>query len=225
MKCKDIKNLLSPYLEGELNKEERVKLESHLEGCPACKKELTLLEAAIKNVKDLEEVAAPVNLIDKINERLDKKSFQHRLSSIWERVSLPIAIPTLAKSLALASFIFLLLYLVTGPGRVYFSKVTSKVRPPSQVALEEVAELHLTIPQPAGNIPRPGSYCIAPAKMAEARRAIGIFSSCFLNPKAMAKGRQELKGRDFFLPAGNKRDLPEARQSLPSPKIFKNHKN
>ncbi len=186
MKCKEVKNLLSPYLEGELNKKERRNFEAHLKGCAICKEELSLMEAAIQSVKDLDEVAPPVNLIDAINEKLDEKSFQYHLNSIFGSIFHPFEIPVLAKSLVLASSIIVILYLVTGPGIFHNSfnlNKSSEITPPAKIDLKivdsKVKEAELSIPRPATNIPRPGSYCIAPTKMAEITEKLGIIRSRF----------------------------------------------
>ena len=172
MECQAIKNLLSPYLEGELKREEKDNLEAHLKECPKCREELSLLEKTIQSVKDLEEVAPPANFLAKINEKLDKRLLRSRLSLIWEKMTRPIEMSVPAKSLALAASILIILYLVAGPGQIYrTSKISSEITPPAKIDLE-VKEAELSISQPSFNIPRPGSYCIAPAKMAEARRAI-----------------------------------------------------
>ena len=193
MKCRDIRKLLSPYLEGELEEQKKEALEVHLKGCPVCRKELTLLEAAIQGVRNLEEVAPPANLLVKINEELDKRLLRSRLSLVWEKMTRPIDIPVPAKSLALAVSILLILYLAVGPGQIYrTSKISSEIIPPAKIDLK-VTKLELSIPQPAVNIPRPGSYCIAPAKMAEARRKLGPFDSgTFNNPSGMARARKAI---------------------------------
>ena len=199
MNCKDIINLLSPYLEGELEGEKREKFDAHLKECPKCREELSLLEKTIQSVRDLEEVVPPANLLVKINEELDKRLLRSRLSLVWEKMTRPIDIPVPAKSLALAASILLILYLVAGPGQIYrTSKISSEITPPAKIDLE-VAKIELSIPRPAANIPRPGSYCIAPAKMAEARGKLGPFGSGgFNNPSGMAQARKSL---NFSSPA------------------------
>lgn len=204
MKCQDIINLLSPYLEGELERKERVELEVHLQDCQACQKELNLLEATINSLKNLEELVPPVELLVKINEEIDKRSLQFRLNFIWEKLSLPIKAPTLVKSLAFAASILLIIYLVVGPGQMYFTplekaidlsrqqQIGSVVSLPSQIALEERAEPELAIPQPAANIPRPGRYCMVPAKMAEMKEIYNLGDFYFPNPKGMAEVRKTI---------------------------------
>ncbi len=186
MKCKDIINLLSPYLEGELERKEREKLKAHLKECPKCREELSLLEKTIQSVKDLEEVAPPANLLVKINEALDKRLLRSRLSLVWEKMTRPIDIPVPAKSLALAASILLILYLAVGPGQVYrTSKIPSEITPPAKISLE-VTKLELAIPQPASNIFRPVCYAGNPAQMARSRAAIRTPAASYsINPEAM----------------------------------------
>ena len=214
MKCRDIRKLLSPYLEGELEEQKKGALEVHLKGCPVCRKELTLLEAAIQSVRDLDEVAPPANLLAKINEELDKRLLRSRLSLIREKITRPIDMPVLAKSMALAASILLILYLAAGPGQIYRTfKISSQITSPAKVNLR-ITEAKLSISHPVVNIPRPGSHCITPAKMAEARRSINVPTPSysvapetmkdlnypclnFYNPAAMAKVRKALGFSSF----------------------------
>jgi anti-sigma factor RsiW len=45
MKCEDVNELLIPYLDGELSKEEREAIELHLSTCSRCREELEALAA------------------------------------------------------------------------------------------------------------------------------------------------------------------------------------
>lgn len=44
MECEQVKRLLSPFMDGELPKEIREKMAGHVESCPACARELKVLE-------------------------------------------------------------------------------------------------------------------------------------------------------------------------------------
>jgi|GEM_PF-2159600 len=156
MNCQKMKNLFSPYIEGELRKEEKEKLELHLKGCPVCRKELSLLKAVVQEVKNLDEVVPPADFLLKINEKLDKRSFAHKFASIWDNLSHPLDLPVLTKSLVLAASILIILYVVVGPGQVYFSKSPSKS----------------LISHPAGVIFNPASYSANPGRIAKSREAI-----------------------------------------------------
>jgi anti-sigma factor RsiW len=46
MDCKDISRLMAAYLDNEVTAEERRQIESHLAGCPRCRKELAETAAA-----------------------------------------------------------------------------------------------------------------------------------------------------------------------------------
>lgn len=51
MNCKELEDLLSPYLDGELDAAQRSDVERHLEGCPACQrtlKQLSMMHEALQ---------------------------------------------------------------------------------------------------------------------------------------------------------------------------------
>ncbi|MFQ5987830.1 MAG: anti-sigma factor family protein [Dehalococcoidia bacterium] len=45
--CQKIQGMLSPYIDGRLTSSERERMESHIEGCEACRWELESLEATV----------------------------------------------------------------------------------------------------------------------------------------------------------------------------------
>ena len=78
MNCKEICELLTTYLDGEVTPEERVYIEAHLPGCPQCRAELEALSntrASLRSVlKSMaEEVTPPVQAWEKVRARLKIK--------------------------------------------------------------------------------------------------------------------------------------------------------
>ena len=66
MKCEDIQEKLSAYIDGVTSPEERAVIEEHLSSCHACKETLSDLEKTMSYVKNLEEVDPPVWLSQKV---------------------------------------------------------------------------------------------------------------------------------------------------------------
>ncbi|MFA5793738.1 MAG: zf-HC2 domain-containing protein [Candidatus Brocadiia bacterium] len=63
MKCPEIKQMLSPYLDNELSRPETEAVESHIKSCSDCRKELTELEQIKGLIKSLPRHNAPKNLL------------------------------------------------------------------------------------------------------------------------------------------------------------------
>jgi hypothetical protein len=78
MDCKDIRELLTAYLDGEVTLEEKAYIETHLAGCPDCHAELEALSATQNNLrgalKSMAEEALPSpQTWEKIKGRLETK--------------------------------------------------------------------------------------------------------------------------------------------------------
>jgi len=61
--CEDVKERLCEFLDGELPQADRVVVESHIQGCSACRGELTALRRASSAVHTLERRAAPAAIL------------------------------------------------------------------------------------------------------------------------------------------------------------------
>jgi len=57
MECRKAREFFSPYLDEELTSEARTALEGHLEGCPACREELSRWQEFTRALRGLK---APV---------------------------------------------------------------------------------------------------------------------------------------------------------------------
>jgi hypothetical protein len=62
MRCERIEELLSAFLEGELNPEEKALVEGHLESCPGCASLLGILQRARQALTGFPEVAVSPRL-------------------------------------------------------------------------------------------------------------------------------------------------------------------
>jgi len=59
MRCARVRKLMSRYLDGELRTSEKFFVSRHINTCPACRRELDELQAAMKLIRGLPEVSAP----------------------------------------------------------------------------------------------------------------------------------------------------------------------
>lgn len=71
MKCPEVQDSLSRWLDGEMPEADRVALSAHLEQCPACMAELRALKRLDAALADL-EVPLPSGLAKKVVSRLSR---------------------------------------------------------------------------------------------------------------------------------------------------------
>ncbi|MGI6587461.1 MAG: DUF4349 domain-containing protein [Peptococcia bacterium] len=76
MKCKEVQENLSLYLDHELSAEERVLLRNHLVNCSICQGELAALQETISQLSSLEEVNPPASFRRELYTKLEKSIAQ-----------------------------------------------------------------------------------------------------------------------------------------------------
>jgi hypothetical protein len=76
MKCKEVQESLSLYLDNELSVEERVLLRNHLVNCSVCQEELAALQETVSLLSSLEEVTPPASFRRDLYEKLEKNIVQ-----------------------------------------------------------------------------------------------------------------------------------------------------
>jgi hypothetical protein len=74
MTCKKYKILLAEYIEGTLSESEKHNLESHLETCSRCKRELELLQNYKKYLSSFEQRKAPESIRDNVWKTISEES-------------------------------------------------------------------------------------------------------------------------------------------------------
>ena len=62
MKCRDVVELMTEYLEGGLSASERVRFKDHIAGCDGCRAYLEQLRATRSVLSHVDEVAVPEGL-------------------------------------------------------------------------------------------------------------------------------------------------------------------
>jgi len=70
MNCKEIDDLLSPYLDGELDSGTQQAVFRHLNECPDCHYEMTRIRKLIKMLSSLEEIDPPEDFSKKLSRRI-----------------------------------------------------------------------------------------------------------------------------------------------------------
>ena len=78
MKCENVQEELSAYLDGELEPGEAAALEKHLEGCAACRGELDSLRATVSLVRSLPRAEAPAALKRRVMEAAGRRGVTRR---------------------------------------------------------------------------------------------------------------------------------------------------
>ncbi len=84
MNCKDVQNLLSPYLDQALNPEEMQFIQDHLNHCALCEQELRRLRRTIGIIHGLQEVPLPEEFQRQLHHKLIVASKEiKRKKTIW----------------------------------------------------------------------------------------------------------------------------------------------
>jgi hypothetical protein len=96
LNCKDVKELLSEYMDNELTPEQAAEVQAHLDGCDACKEQLEELVRLHNSLKEALKTAAgdvvpPVNSLAIIKERAGMKSSSVK-NGFWSRMSAPAGV-------------------------------------------------------------------------------------------------------------------------------------
>lgn len=92
MKCKDVKENLSAYLDQALDSEESKLVEEHLASCAECQEEYNALKETVLMLSSLEEVIPPASFRRELRHKLEAQAKK-------KRFSLPALIPNWMKKL------------------------------------------------------------------------------------------------------------------------------
>jgi len=88
MKCKRVKDLMSEYIDGEINESQRKDITIHLKSCASCKKiETSLRQTIIAPLKGAEKASVPEDIWHGLRSAItagEEKNF------VWVR---PLGIP------------------------------------------------------------------------------------------------------------------------------------
>jgi len=98
MECKAIEDLLSPYLEDELAREERQSIQDHLQSCQHCAELFSYMKEARKSLTSLPELEVSEDLIKKLYDLPQKKK---RFSLVFDFLLRPSLQPVMAAATVL----------------------------------------------------------------------------------------------------------------------------
>ncbi|MBI2535380.1 MAG: zf-HC2 domain-containing protein, partial [Gemmatimonadetes bacterium] len=89
---------LSEYLDGELSATERLQIEEHLGGCPACRETLDELRVVVARAASLEDGAPERDLWPAVAERIGaaRPEVEQPAGGRWRRLRLTLTVPQLA---------------------------------------------------------------------------------------------------------------------------------
>lgn len=87
MKCERIKELMSAYIDNEINEVDKAKFEKHIAQCPECKEEYELLLAVVNECSEIDEVELPEEFREELHNKLlqAKESKSRGLSDFIRR--------------------------------------------------------------------------------------------------------------------------------------------
>jgi len=91
MKCNEVQEHLSAWLDGEVPEGLRQRLADHVAGCPACQAELEVLERLDASLAGL-EVPVPQGLAAKVSRRLPRPAASRWVQSLALAVCLALGI-------------------------------------------------------------------------------------------------------------------------------------
>jgi hypothetical protein len=110
MKCGEIKERLSEYVDDILDPETKALVDEHLSACEDCQHTLASLRAVVSELGALESVEPPENFLDQLHERMEKR---FRFPKILRILFLPmrVKIPLeFAGAVAVAILVFSILH-------------------------------------------------------------------------------------------------------------------
>jgi hypothetical protein len=115
--CKDIKELLPPYLDDLMDSEKRKILEEHLSICSQCSRELADLKKAMRMLHEVDEVDPPPWFKQQIMARVRQEAAAIQDAGFLKRLFFPlhIKIPVQALAMVIVGIIALYLYKAAGP--------------------------------------------------------------------------------------------------------------
>lgn len=88
MDCRVAQELISPYIDGELDREEARQLEAHIESCSECRQRFGQIKAVVQMVGVLEKEELPDGFLDRLQARLEAEQVTgmiHRKHSRFSR--------------------------------------------------------------------------------------------------------------------------------------------
>jgi len=126
MKCAEIKELLSAYIDAMLEPAEKQAVETHCATCPECRKELAELTSVVSHIASLKPIDAPVDFTQKVHERIERRSeFERIMKKIFTpRMKLPLEVAGMLTSVVLVITVYRFMHPME---KAYYSPMTEQV--------------------------------------------------------------------------------------------------
>ena len=70
MKCENIRELMSMYIDNEINEVDKAKFEKHIAQCPQCKEEYEILKDLVLECSEIDEVELPQDFREQLHNKL-----------------------------------------------------------------------------------------------------------------------------------------------------------
>jgi hypothetical protein len=79
MKCSEIENHLSEYIDDEISQELRQQVEMHLAGCAPCREKLGALKSMTDKLGQVPKVVAPPDFLHRLHDGLEKETWTQKI--------------------------------------------------------------------------------------------------------------------------------------------------
>ncbi len=109
MRCEEIKNLLSDYLENDIDLKTKKLMDEHLAICANCAKELQVLKEIVSGLKEIPEVEPPPYFLEAIRARMQEPS---ALAKFLRRLFVPFYIKVPIQALTFIATVIIIMFLV-----------------------------------------------------------------------------------------------------------------
>jgi len=181
MTCEDARESLSAYLDEALAPEERSLVDTHLEGCAACRRELVALRETVALLQRVEPARAPVGFVDRVVAAARPRPWYRRVADV---VLLPLSVKLPLEAAAVVMVGLLAVYLFErSPELQQAAREVAPQREPAAPAKEKAGEPladRAAPSSPAPTIPPPAD---APARAAGERDRADASRSQEINPQ------------------------------------------
>ena len=167
MTCEEVRELLSSYIDGELDPNTRDALETHIKSCRECEAELAGLRHTVEMLKSLEEVEVPetfrASLMEKVREAVPARApgFASRFKNMFSTG------PRRALALAAAALV-LVVAINSALGTLQFGEPLRLTKGLGQSAPDLAARSSLPSASPELAKPVPAPAPVAPSQAKEA---------------------------------------------------------
>ena len=143
MDCREVKKLLIEYFDGTLDKHTKALVQKHLSACKDCSDELAGLKAYKNSLDSLETVTAPADFLEKVHERLEKRTgLKKLLQTIFVPVQLKVPLEVAGAVAAAAAVIFVLrVQLQPRPEQIAYAPSVSEQESVKKKSMKEPLEI------------------------------------------------------------------------------------